>query len=246
MGSALALGILVTGHLVGDFVLQPKAWAEGKDRLGVLGLHVLVVTVVTWVLLGDWTEWRIPLAIFASHGVIDLVKSRWGGAGLAPFLVDQAAHAVSLVAIALLLPVDPDRLAGWQLGGPVFLQGLVLVSGLVLATRASGVIVLKSVQRFLDQMDTPAASGDARRGFPDGGWTIGNLERALIFTLILTRQEVGVGFLVAAKSILRFGEIRDPENRKEAEYIIIGTMLSFLLGIVFSLGCRQLLERLHG
>jgi hypothetical protein len=211
-----------------------------------LGLHVLVVTFVSWVLLGDWTEWRIPLAVFASHGVIDFVKSRWGGDGLTPFLVDQAAHAVSLVAIVLLLPVDPDRLAGWQLGGPIFLQGLAFVSGLVLATRASGVVVLKSVQRFLDQLDAPGPSAGARRGFPDGGWTIGNLERALIFTLILTRQEVGVGFLVAAKSILRFGEVRDPENRREAEYIIIGTMLSFLLGIAFSVGCRWLLERLGG
>jgi hypothetical protein len=33
--------------------------------------------------------------------------------------------------------------------------------------------------------------------------------------------------LLAAESILRFGEIKEPSQRKVAEYIIIGTMMSF-------------------
>jgi hypothetical protein len=48
--------------------------------------------------------------------------------------------------------------------------------------------------------------------------------------------------LIAAKSILRFGEIKDNENRKQAEYIIIGTFASFLYAIVVSLAVRSLLQ----
>lgn len=44
---------------------------------------------------------------------------------------------------------------------------------------------------------------------------------------ILIDQPTSIGFLIAAKSILRFGEIKDTSQRKVAEYIIIGTFLSF-------------------
>ena len=45
--------------------------------------------------------------------------------------------------------------------------------------------------------------------------------------------EIGViGFLIAAKSISRFGETNNPAHRKEAEYILIGTMISFTVAIV--------------
>jgi hypothetical protein len=37
--------------------------------------------------------------------------------------------------------------------------------------------------------------------------------------------------LITAKSILRFGEIKDRRNRLEAEYIIIGTSMSFGYGM---------------
>ncbi|MEA5078118.1 MAG: hypothetical protein VB013_06070 [Anaerolineaceae bacterium] len=74
-----------------------------------------------------------------------------------------------------------------------------------------------------------------QNGFENGGRVIGYLERLLIFVFIATGQYAGIGFLVAAKSIFRFGEFKDSENRMEAEYIIIGTFLSFLYAIVVSL-----------
>jgi hypothetical protein len=47
-----------------------------------------------------------------------------------------------------------------------------------------------------------------------------------------------IGFLIAAKSILRFGELR--AHRKEAEYVIIGTMWSFVCGLLVALAARAL------
>ncbi len=43
-----------------------------------------------------------------------------------------------------------------------------------------------------------------------------------------------MGFFIAAKSIFRFGELKDHENRMEAEYITIGTMLSFSWGVAYN------------
>ena len=64
----------------------------------------------------------------------------------------------------------------------------------------------------------------------EGGKIIGYLERSLIFLFILVDYPAGIGFLIAAKSIFRFGELTSPDRRKQAEYIIIGTLLSILFG----------------
>jgi len=61
---------------------------------------------------------------------------------------------------------------------------------------------------------------------------IGVLERALIYVFIMVGQPAAIGFLIAAKSILRFGEVKDSQDRMNVEYIIIGTMMSFLFAVV--------------
>jgi hypothetical protein len=52
--------------------------------------------------------------------------------------------------------------------------------------------------------------------------------------LVLIRQAAGVGFLITAKSILRFGDVTDSRQRKRAEYIIIGTFMSFGWGLLIA------------
>ena len=62
-------------------------------------------------------------------------------------------------------------------------------------------------------------------GLRDGGRQIGLLERGLISALLLLDHPLGVGFLIAAKSILRFGTAT--RDQRTAEYVIIGTLASF-------------------
>jgi len=64
----------------------------------------------------------------------------------------------------------------------------------------------------------------------------------LILTFVLVNQYSGIGFLIAAKSILRFGDIKNPENRKEAEYILIGTMISFIVAILVGILARYIMK----
>jgi hypothetical protein len=48
---------------------------------------------------------------------------------------------------------------------------------------------------------------------------------------------VKAGFLLAAKSVFRFGDLKESKDRKLTEYVLIGTLLSFgialLAGVVF-------------
>ena len=80
------------------------------------------------------------------------------------------------------------------------------------------------------------------RCFPNGGRIIGQLERFLIYLFVLSGQPTGVGFLVAAKSVFRFGELSEHHNRLEAEYITIGTLLSFGWGLGVSILAKRALD----
>lgn len=66
------------------------------------------------------------------------------------------------------------------------------------------------------------------------GKYIGILERIFVFTFVVTDNWEGIGFLLAAKSVFRFGDLKESKERELTEYILIGTLLSF--GIATAVG----------
>jgi hypothetical protein len=48
-------------------------------------------------------------------------------------------------------------------------------------------------------------------------------------------QYAGIGFLLAAKSVFRFGDMRREQDRKLTEYIMLGTLLSFTFALLLGL-----------
>lgn len=68
---------------------------------------------------------------------------------------------------------------------------------------------------------------------------IGWFERFLIVTLVLVDALTAVGFVIAAKSLLRFGESR--EDRQFAQYVILGTLASASVALAVGLGVKILL-----
>ena len=211
---------LLLAHVIADFVLQPGWMAADKRRARVLLLHGAVVLVAAQATLGTVTA--LPVLVLAlAHVAIDAAKSR-----LAPrpttlaFLADQAAHLATLLAVTLW---SPDLWAGGLWAGVAPLPGLMaLAAGAVVATRVGGF----AVGLLMEPWSAAAPPG----GLPGAGRTIGLLERGLIFVLILAGQPAGIGFLIAAKSILRF-EATTAE-KPTGEYVIIGTLASFGWGIV--------------
>ena len=68
------------------------------------------------------------------------------------------------------------------------------------------------------------------------GRIIGILERILFLIFIVNNHYNAVGFLIAAKSILRF---KDAEAAK-TQYLLIGSLLSLLIAVVFGIGYTKL------
>ena len=64
-----------------------------------------------------------------------------------------------------------------------------------------------------------------------GKW-IGIFERILVLTFVINNHFEGIGFFIAAKSILRFNDIKGDNMRKETEYVLIGTLMSFASSII--------------
>ena len=68
------------------------------------------------------------------------------------------------------------------------------------------------------------------------------LERILILTFILIDQFAAIGFLLGAKSILRFGGAQEKNHRALTEYVLIGTLTSFTITIILGIVVRGLLD----
>jgi hypothetical protein len=76
----------------------------------------------------------------------------------------------------------------------------------------------------------------------NAGKYIGILERLFVFIFVITDNWEGIGFLLAAKSVFRFGDLKESKDRKLTEYILIGTLLSFAIAITTGLLVLKLIE----
>lgn len=77
--------------------------------------------------------------------------------------------------------------------------------------------------------DTPVS--DPRAGFK-GGRLIGPLERILVMILTLAAAYPILAAMLAAKGIVRFPEIsRDGETGARAEYFLVGSLVSWVIGL---------------
>ncbi|EPX75532.1 DUF3307 domain-containing protein [Salipiger mucosus] len=228
---------LLLAHVVADFVLQTGRMVRAKERPGVMALHIAVVGLVSWAALGG--HWQPAVAATGAHLVIDAVKT-WllpstAGRSLAAFLADQGAHLASLVAVAVWWP-GAEAAGLWGPWMELLTVPALAAAGAVTAVLAGGHAVGLLMRRYQD-VDLP-------EGLPNAGRVIGQLERALILLMVLTDQPAAIGFLIAAKSILRFDTAA--REQKAGEYVIIGTLASFAWALAVAYATQALIELAAG
>ena len=234
---------LALGHLVADFLLQPDRLIAAKRdparRAGALVVHVLVVTGVTAAALGFAPAPGLLALVAVGHLLIDWAKLAWGGRGFAGFAADQAAHAAVLWLGAALWPwAYGAGLWGWPGLAPslgLLPQAMAVAGGGIAGVLAGGYAVQAITRDFAIEDPTSLTAA---------GRLIGRLERALILLFVLVGHPDGIGFLIAAKSLLRFGEITSDHDRRVSEYVIVGTLASFGWGLGAAFGTQALLRAL--
>ena len=224
---------LLFAHVLADFVFQSGWMVANKRRVEGLALHGLVVLATAMLTTG--TIMPSLLWLTALHVATDAMKARVRP-GLGPFLADQAAHLAAITALSVWQPGIWSN--GLWAGLTALPAVMLVISGAILATRAGGFAVGFLVRPFAEGL-APAVTAES---LPGAGRVIGFLERGLIFTFILLGQPEAVGLLIAAKSILRFGAVKD--DRALSEYVIIGTLASFGWALIAGYGTLALLSRL--
>lgn len=147
---------ILTAHLLGDFVFQTGRMVKRKRHMGVLLLHVIMVTVLSCLLIGCF-HWQILLLIFLTHLALDALKVYRMEDSLVPFLIDQGIHLAVLICLACLFP-DAARSGWWATGlnkglSEWYFACLSLLSGLVLILPAGGVLIGKATSPFRKEIN---------------------------------------------------------------------------------------------
>lgn len=90
---------------------------------------------------------------------------------------------------------------------------------------------------FLKQWTPPSFNSQS---LPKARQRIGYIERILILTFVHVGSFEGVGFLLAAKSVFRFGELNKAKEIQTTEYVLIGTFASFTIAILIGIASHLL------
>jgi hypothetical protein len=226
--------VLVSAHFIADFMLQPDALLQRKGQVWAIVLHAASVAFLGYLFMQQWSAWAPLVMVFLLHAIIDGVKQRCNDTSRT-FCIDQFAHLISIVFVVWVC-----RTQGWMADfSGVGQRWMVLMAGFAGCVPGAGFLVGKVAGKLQEENGL----GAKMNGLKNGGQLIGQLERTLIFLFIIIGQPGGIGFLVAAKSILRFGEAKD--DQKLAEYVLIGTLLSFGLAIAIASLTRYLFESIR-
>ena len=218
---------LIAAHVIGDFFLQTDKICEGKyakggKRFAYLVIHSGINALLAYVFVGMWSCWEIPIVVFFTHYLIDYIKSAVGNGSVWLFVTDQLAHlAVITVLWGWLTGADLCIGCDWLSDYRIWIVALCYMLALKPASILLGTFIAKW---------TPA--NNDKNSLPNAGAWIGYLERVLILTFMLVGCMEGIGFLLAAKSIFRFGELTKAREVKITEYVMIGTLSSFTIAIL--------------
>jgi hypothetical protein len=141
--------------------------------------------------------------------------------GFAGLETGRLSHDLEQLIHQNLIPVSGAGWAGIQ----------AVLFGLLLVINEMNILI-----RYLMEIMNLKPLPKEKTGFDDQdyntGRVIGLLERIFIYILILAGQFTAVGFILTAKGIIRYPELKD---KTFAEYVLIGTLLSALSAVVIAL-----------
>jgi hypothetical protein len=198
-------------------------------------IHILIHGLLVLLVLWDFNYWLLALLLMISHGIIDTIKlyaqqeknkSLW-------FLIDQALHIISILVMWGLFFKPKINLNALVEDTEIW----IYATAILFITVVSGIVMMVLMSTW-----SKALNDSNEESLNNAGKYIGMLERIFVFTFVVTENWEGIGFLLAAKSVFRFGDLKESKDRKLTEYILIGTLLSFGIAIAVGMLVLKLIE----
>lgn len=231
---------LLFAHVLSDFFFQSDKICDGKQgktkkKYVYQLLHSSIHASMAYLFVADWGNWIIPLVIFISHILMDYIKVEYMKKDVASFFIDQLVHIAVIVVLWLSLFDHEGEFyqeffkTEWN-----SLNIWVVVIAYLSVVKPTSVFLSLFIKKW-------TFSETVEKSLPNAGKWIGYFERILILTFILTGSAEGIGFLLAAKSIFRFGELSKAQEIQTTEYVLIGTFASFTIAVLIGFGVLQIL-----
>ena len=218
---------LLLVHFIADFVLQTETLCvqkkEKKCASWFMYVHALIVAGTSLIAFWNIKFWCFALIIGASHLLIDLAKAALTKEDdIWTFAIDQILH----IAILIIVTYASVKFFDWT--SPRWftvsvLKAEAIALAVILCWKPANIFV-KNILVY-NNVKLPDEKMDAFHA----GKLIGTLERWLILAFIILGKYEVIGFLIAAKSIIRFG------NKSETEYFLVGTLLSIAIAVLVGL-----------
>lgn len=214
----------IIAHTVSDFYLQTDKSCADKEKKGFksskLYIHALITFAISWLLSFSIDFWWLALIIAVSHLLVDAMKC-YASKCKGIFFIDQLIHLLVIVVVCYLWNCNlPNCVAG------VEEKYIALLLGTLICLKPSNIII-KEIFKAANIKVNNGSDDDSTGDLPNAGKLIGIVERLLSLVFVLLGQYEAVGFIIAAKSLLRFAE----GDKAKSEYVLIGTLLSFSMAI---------------
>ncbi|WP_214854502.1 DUF3307 domain-containing protein [Exiguobacterium sp. s166] len=259
----LLLSLLLI-HLLADFPFQSQRMAKLKQRtFRVLLEHITIHSIGTAAVLGLFyqmndvtgqTAWIIGGVIIGTHALLDGSPFKRLLHPALAFWIDQLIHIGILTGIVLFFtPVAwpasftlPDQILWISVWGLIATELIGRGIAPLLAPFAPRLIESHFERKVTrkEQLDGLKRSvthevEDSARSYTTEingvGRYIGLVERAIIVSLVAVNATGAIGFIIALKALARFKQFDD---RRFAEYYIIGSLLSILGALLCGMAIR--------
>jgi len=233
---------LIIAHILADFIFQPDKWVKHRQDHKInskyLYYHTIVIGVITFLAFGNYGVIWLPLTITILHFIFDLSKSYIKNNTVVVFLTDQFLH-ILVIALCWLnytgqMPVLYNQYCH-LFGEP---KALLIIASYIIITIPMSIVIRKLTSNWYSE----AYSSDAEDSLKNAGKWIGIIERFLALTFSIMGKYEAIGFVLAAKSVFRFNELKNPADRKRTEYILIGTLISFATAIALGMAVRHFIR----
>ncbi len=248
----------LVAHTLSDFFFQNDAMCQGKKRDGMksflspqLFAHVIITLLLSLLLASPWGFWFPAFIVAGTHYVIDGLKNALRNERIHLFFLDQILH-IAIIAAACILSFERMAPCQWaveltntmdQHGLSVLHQDstIAIFIGILWCLKPANIIIKKVLSYAKVNVPTEETSKGTEDSLesdelPNAGKIIGNTERLMTLTFVLTGDYEVVGFIMAAKSILRYSESKTAKS----EYVLIGTLLSYAIAIFLGLSIKHL------
>ena len=229
---------LLLAHVIGDFYCQTGRSCNGKREKGLKGadlyVHAIIILVLSWLVTWSWSFWWAALVIGVIHLFIDaskaaverklkvgdqpVYKTRYA---VWPFVIDQVLH-VALIAFVVWWWLQYNN---WSQFAWLQTDWLIAALVMLLCWKPANLLT----KHILHYCQVAVLVEQPEQTNFKSGALIGTLERWLIVFFMAIQQYEAIGFLVAAKSILRFSETKESEK---SEYVLAGTLVSITIAVV--------------